>query len=423
MNIRSTKIYKFARRRYTDALRRYHRSFRNKKFDKPTIVFESFAGKFINDSPWEIYKQIKKRQPTWDLIWSINKDQIPKAKKLGLKYVQRRRPRWAKLFAMADARVVNTRLLGWFINPQFTYFFQTWHGTPLKHLALDMEKVKMPGTTRARYKGNFLRETEKWDALISANSYSTEIFKRAFDFKNTVLEIGYPRNDRLITDNNPGTIKEIKKRLNLPLDKKIILYAPTFRDDQNEGKGKYKFELPFNISKLERQFGKDIFLITRMHYLISDKLDFAGNAKFISDFSKYDDINDLFLVSDVLITDYSSVMFDYSLLKRPMIFYPYDFDQFVDSRDYYFEYSKMPGDIDTNQSELISSIQKNIKNGFKPSKKLDEFSKQFSNRNNGHSAELAANDIIKNTKILIRGHKQFLEDPNKYKEKHPRIIN
>ena len=121
-------------------------------------------------------------------------------------------------------------------------YIQTWHGTPLKKLALDLEAVFMAGEKDiSDYKRNFYNNAQTWDYLISQNSYSTEIFRRAFGFTKEILEIGYPRNDILFHKNNKEDIEKIKKELGLPLDKKIILYAPTWRDNEFHGNGRYKF--------------------------------------------------------------------------------------------------------------------------------------------------------------------------------------
>src|SRR5699024_3374408 len=116
--------------------------------------------------------------------------------------------------------------------PRKTIYVQTWHGTPLKRLAADMDEVHMPRTTTEQYKRNFINEAKRWDYLISPNAYSTEIFQRAFQFNKKTIESGYPRNDVLTNLNNSEAIDSLKQKMNLPLDKRIILYAPTWRDNE-----------------------------------------------------------------------------------------------------------------------------------------------------------------------------------------------
>lgn len=405
MDIRKTYLYRQFRIQGTRIFKKIHNRNKNRRNKQITVIFESFAGKKINDNPWAIYLELKKIKPDWNLIWSVNKNIVPEAKRLGVDYVIRRRPKWAKLYAMADGRVVNMRQISWFtysnpIDGNFKrYTLQTWHGTPLKRLGLDIENVAMPRTTTALYKGRFIREAEKWNALISPNKYSTEIFKRSFDFHGTILETGYPRNVELIENKNNSTrIDQLKEELGIPTDKKIILYAPTYRDDQNMGYGKYTFSMPFSIAKLQKQFGKDIFVITRMHYLISDQLDFSKKEKFIKDFSNHENINELFLVADALITDYSSVMFDYALLNRPIIFYPYDIDKYKDIRNFYFDYEKLPGPIVTTKDELYNEIEKTLKNKFKLSPNQIKWSKKYQVANDQKATVQVTNFFIKKVK-------------------------
>src|SRR5690606_9640361 len=130
-----------------------------------------------------------------------------------IKHVKRFSIKWLFLMARAEFWVTNSRLPLWIPKSNHTTYVQTWHGTPLKKLAADMEEVHMPGTDIIRYKNNFLKESSKWDYLISPNAYSTEIFKRAFKFNKTVVESGYPRNDFLFRANNKESIHKLKKQV------------------------------------------------------------------------------------------------------------------------------------------------------------------------------------------------------------------
>lgn len=400
---RDTKLFKSIKPYGNVALQQYHNRFVGRKFNQPTIVFESFAGKFINDSPYAIYLELKKQRPDWNLIWSVNKNQISTAKELNLKYVRRLRRKWAKTMAMADGWVSNSRMIGWLKKTDDTYYLQTWHGTPLKRLGLDIENVVMPGTTTARYRGSFLTEVEKWDGLISPNKYSTDIFKRAFDYKKEILEIGYPRNDALYQGHSQDEINQLKRKLGLPLDKKIILYTPTYRDEQNQGQGKYQFELPLNLEKLKAEFGDQIYFVFRMHYLISEKIKADQLIGFAKDLSKYQNINDLYLVSDALLTDYSSTMFDYAILKRPIILYFNDEDQYKQSRDFYIDKQDLPVKPVNNETGLINSINKLIGTDFQIDKKQLDFNKEFVIDTKGQSAKKAVNDILKHVEKIKNG--------------------
>src|SRR5690606_38460746 len=125
-------------------------------------------------------------------------------------------------FPRAKYWVNNVRLPGWMPKPAGTVYVQTWHGTPLKKLGIDIEEVHMPGTETSNYKANFLNESAKWNYLVSPNAYSTEIFTRAFGYKGQVIESGYPRND-LLAAPSETLASTIKKQLGIPDEKKVML--------------------------------------------------------------------------------------------------------------------------------------------------------------------------------------------------------
>lgn len=323
------------------------------------VIFESFFGKSYSDNPRAIYEYLKQHHPELTLYWSADRRHIDTFKKYNLKFATRFSIKWLFLMTRAKYWVVNSRMPLWIPKPKQTIYVQTWHGTPLKKLGVDIEHVHMPGTNTEKYKKNFLYEASKWDYLISPNRYSTEIFRRAFGFKKTIIESGYPRNDFLINHNNEGTITKLKQKSGLPLDKKVILYAPTWRDNQFYSKGKYKFDLQLNLQKLQSALGDSHIFLLRLHYLVAENLDLSNYENFVYDFSNHNDIRELYLMSDLLITDYSSVFFDYANLKRPMLFFVYDIENYRDHlRGFYFDFvNNAPGPLIKTTDELISKIQ------------------------------------------------------------------
>ncbi|MGP7818556.1 CDP-glycerol glycerophosphotransferase family protein [Niallia sp. 01092] len=326
---------------------------------KNTIVFESFLGKQYSCNPRAIYEYIQEHHPQYKLYWSVDKRFIQNFENRGIDIVPRFSVKWLFTMSRAQYWVSNSRLPLWIPKPKYTTYLQTWHGTPLKRLAADMDEVHMPGTNTEKYKKNFLMEASNWDYLISPNQYSSEIFARAFGFDKTMIESGYPRNDVLSNDNTKENLAALKEKFGLPLDKKVILYAPTWRDDQFYGKGKYKFDLELDLNKLREELGDDYIIVLRMHYLVAENLDLTPYSGFAYDFSNYEDIRELYLISDLLITDYSSVFFDYGNLRRPMIFYVYDIDSYRDKlRGFYFDFEKTaPGPLAKTTDEVIDYIR------------------------------------------------------------------
>ena len=152
-----------------------------------------------------------------------------------------------------------------------------------------------------------------------------------------------------------------KKEIGVPLDKKVVLYAPTWRDDEFYSRGKYKFTLQLNLEKMKEELGDDYIVLLRMHYFIASQMDISEFEGFAYDFSNYDDIAELYLVSDILITDYSSVFFDYANLKRPILYYTYDLEKYRDTlRGFYIDIeTEVPGPLLRSTDEVIDAI-KNI---------------------------------------------------------------
>ena len=291
--------------------------------------------------------------------------------------------------------VTNSRMPLWIPKPKNTVYLQTWHGTPLKKLANDMKEVLMPGTTTEQYKHNFYTESRNWDYLISPNRYSTEIFKQAFQFDKEIIESGYPRNDIFYKQDRDQIAREFKKKHKLPKDKKIILYAPTWRDNQYYQVGKYKFELQLDLNKLKKELGNEYIIILRMHYLVAENFELGEFKGFAFDFSRHEDIQELYLISDLLITDYSSVFFDYANLKRPMIFFTYDLDEYKeDIRGFYFNFEeKAPGPLVETTDEVIYAI-KNIGKDQISTEKFNEFYQRFCYLEDGHAAERVVKEVI-----------------------------
>lgn len=368
----------------------------HRPYDQPTLIFESFGGRQVSDSPYAIYQLFKQLYPGFTFIWSIDRSQKKLCKENGIPFIIRRTSKWVRTLEKSSFWISNARFPSWIKKPNYVTYIQTWHGTPLKKLGLDIENVSMPGTTTTKYHANFVREANRWDALVSPNDYSTRIFRSAFGFNNQILKVGYPRNDELINSTRED-VTALKQELGIPLDKKVVLYAPTYRDNQFAEKGKYTFELPFSLDEFRDQYGTDAVLVLRMHYLISNALDISGYEGVVFDFSNHPNISDLYLISDMLITDYSSVFFDFAYLKRPILFYPYDYHMYKDElRGFYLDYEKdLPGEIAHNESQLLTMIGDKLKTpDMSDDQKFMDFYQRFCSIDDGLSSLKIVNYVV-----------------------------
>ncbi|KYD15910.1 CDP-glycerol:poly(glycerophosphate) glycerophosphotransferase [Caldibacillus debilis] len=340
---------------------------------------------------------MKETHPNYHMFWSVDKGSVRFFQEKGIPYIKRFSLKWLIYMARAEYWITNSRMPLWLTKPKHTVYVQTWHGTPLKKLALDMNEVHMPGTNTEKYKKNFTKESAKWDFLLSPNAYSTEIFRRAFDFHKTIIESGYPRNDYLYNYKRED-VEKIKKQLNLPLDKKVILYAPTWRDNQFYQVGKYKFNLRLDLDLMKEKLGEEYILLLRMHYLVAESLDLSRYEGFAFDVSKVQDIRELYVISDMLITDYSSVFFDYANLKRPMLFYVYDIDEYRDVlRGFYFDIEKeAPGPLVYSTEEIIEKVNKLKNNDESINEAINRFYKKFCYLDDGEATKRVVDRIFLN---------------------------
>lgn len=369
----------------------YFKVFLKKPIIKDLVLCESFYGKSYAGNPKYIYEYLSENYPDkYKFVWIIDKkSEIPykhkKVKRFSIPY--------AYYIARSQYYIFNSRQPEWVRKRKGNIFLQTWHGTPLKRLVFDQDEV-MAATPL--YKAQVYKQSRAWDYLVSANYFSTEVFKKAFKFDNIILEYGYPRNDILHSQDKEERAMNIKKKLKIPIDKKTILYAPTWRDDEYYGKGKYKFQLKLDLQLLKEELGNEYIILLRTHYFIADSLDIKGLEDFAINLSKYDDISELYLISDILITDYSSVFFDYANLKRPMIFYTYDLDKYRDIlRGFYFDIEEeLPGPIVYTSDEVVNSIIniKEVSEGYKD--KYNLFYEKFCGLEDGCASRNIAKEVF-----------------------------
>ncbi|WP_051302052.1 CDP-glycerol glycerophosphotransferase family protein [Salibacterium aidingense] len=369
----------------------YKKVFLNTSIDKQLIIFESNLGRNYSGNPKAIYERMVERSldEEYTIVWIFEepeKYQLPGKAKV----IKRNSIPYFYYMARAGFWVMDCRQPRVFVKRKGTTYIQAWHGTPLKKLGLDLEAIHMAGSqSLKKYKNNVRKDTQRWDYLISQNRYSTKIFSRAFNFYNNILETGYPRNDALVRQDTEARVQEIKKKFHLPLDKKIILYAPTWRDNQYYSKGNYRFDMKLDLEFLQEELGDDYIFLLKMHYLVVNQLNAEAYPDFAYEAPSEADIQELFLAADILITDYSSVMFDYSVLQRPMIFFAYDLEEYRDSlRGFYFDYEKeVPGPIVRNNRELAEAVHHVTDNARACRQKYEAFLEKFNPLDDGRASD------------------------------------
>lgn len=331
------------------------------KTDPNLILFNGHGQKY-NDSPREIFLKLKDdlRYENFKYVWAVDdplKYSIERCEVIKMDTLQYF---MIALKAKYWVSCVNIER-GLNFKKKSTIYLNTWHGTPLKLIG-----NAVPG----RHDFNFA----SIDIFCCAGDYEREIYSKDFKVKNdSFLSSGLPRNDELynISDNLK---QEYKRQMGIPENKKVILYAPTWRDSSNKGK-KYVIAPPVDIELWEKKLASDYILILRTHSYTNTLLGIEFND-FVKDYSAYPNVNDLFIVADVLISDYSAAIFDYSILERPILCFGYDYEQYAVDRGFYFDLDReLPGGVLKTQEEVINKIL--AMDFAEESKKIKQFKQKY----------------------------------------------
>lgn len=344
----------------------------NCKTDPKLVVFEAFQGRSYSCSPKAIYEymlncpQFKDYSYVWIFRDLNSHGKFPQNTRL----VKFDSEESFHAYAKAGTWVTNSRLRDFYIPNKNQRYIQCWHGTPFKKIGCDVTAAGNATSTVQEIYNEYTDEAKRISFFISPSDFTTSKLISAFNLKslnkeNCIIQKGYPRNDSLF-NTNLKTVENFKKNLNIPPNKKIILYCPTFRDNQFSGSG-YTLEPTVDFNSLKENCGDDFVILFRAHYFIANSFDFTKYSNFVINVSNHDDINELYLISDILITDYSSVFFDYANLKRPILFYLYDFEEYKNNmRDFYFGTAMLPGPVTQTQENLeieLIKILNDIRNG------------------------------------------------------------
>lgn len=370
----------------------YVHLFYNKPVKQNYVMFESFLGRSYSDSPKYVYEYLQKNYPgQYKCVWVLrdkNKD-IPyahvKVKRFSIRY--------AYYLAVSKYFVFNMRQPVFMKVKKDQVFCETWHGIPIKRIMFDQEEVTGPDR---KYKETAYKQSRLWNYLVSPNYYCTDVFKSCFLFdEERIIETGYPRND-ILHEQNPEFVKMIKDRIGIPEGKKAILYAPTFRDNEFYELGQYKYTCALDFNYMKQMLGDEYVLLMRTHYLIADAVDTTGLEDFVINVCNYEDIAELYLVSDMMISDYSSVAFDYANLRRPMIYYTYDLEDYRDNlRGFYIDIEKeLPGPLVYTTQEVADAIKNIDQISEQYKERYDAFYDKYCHLEDGHSTERVVKQVF-----------------------------
>ncbi|HKB29248.1 MAG TPA: CDP-glycerol glycerophosphotransferase family protein [Streptosporangiaceae bacterium] len=321
---------------------------------RDAVVFMSWKGKQCADNPLGIAAELRNRGDDREHIWVVA-DPAVRAP-AGATVVLRGSHEYYEALARSRYLIANDDMPAHYRKRDGQIYLQTWHGTPLKRIGFDIDRPQF--VSGAAYLDHLATEVTHWDLLLSQNPFSTQTLRRAFRFDGEICEYGYPRNDVLSRPDAPQLAAAARRRLGLPEGKRVVLYAPTWRDNQFYAAGRYRFDLRVDLERAWKALGDDYMFLIRGHHHMADDVPDGVSSGFAMNVTRYPDISELFLVSDILVTDYSSVMFDYASTGRPMLFFTYDLDDYRDNlRGFYFDFEpEAPGPLLATSDEVIAAI-------------------------------------------------------------------
>jgi len=347
-------------------------------------VFDSHGGRQYSCNPRAVYEELRRRGTGLQCVWIARDGQVTVPD--GGRVVVRRSREHYELAARARFIVSNMLQPDWYRKPAGQLYLQTWHGTPLKRICLDVESPQF--ASGVAYHDRVRSDVANWDALLSENAFSTPIFRKAFGFDGDILEFGYPRNDVLRSPDAAERASRIRRQLGLPAGTRTVLYAPTWRDDANTRAGGYGFPQHLDLDAITQALGADHVTLVRGHHMIREALITGVTDSRIIDVTRYPDIADLFLITDVLITDYSSAMFDFAVTGRPMLFFTYDLERYRDKlRGFYFDFeAEAPGPLLRTSDGVIDALRNlaDINRSYHAA--YDAFAARFCGLEDGHAA-------------------------------------
>lgn len=359
---------------------------------KGLTIFESHHGKQYSDSPRYIYEELVRQRPDMQKAWIMNNTRT-RFKDSNTVVIKRLSPKYFWMMARAQTWVLNQSAPYYLVRPKQTNYIQTWHGTPLKKMQHD---ANLSAGRDAGYLDRALRATSQWSTLLSPSPYATRAFRSAFKYKSEVAELGYPRNDVLVASDRGAKAALIKRSMSIRENKRVVLYAPTFRDDQFSNNGKFSFEVPFDFHRFAEKIPNDVLLLLRLHSQVARDLEIPSELQDrIRDVSKVDEIQELLLISDVLVTDYSSILFDAAILRRPIVLYAYDLDHYRDTlRGMYLNYeASVPGVVVRDEESFLAAIADALETPI-DIREREEFIRRFNPRDDGNASKRVVNELV-----------------------------
>ncbi len=357
-----------------------HKGLAKLPLDPELAVFSSLWDRPPSGNPLAIYEAMREHAPDLRGVWIVrpaDRHLVPD----GFEIVAPNTRRYLEVLARGTYFVNDVNFPTWWVKRPGQSHLQTQHGTPLKFMGLDLQKY--PTAAKGLHFGALMTRVDKWDFNLSSNSFSTEVWTRAFPSNYETLEYGYPRNDVLV-NSTAADCEAARARVGVPAGRRVFLYMPTHRD------GVSSLKLGLDLARVRARLDEPVTFLIRGHYFYdtSRTVQDMQAAGELLDMSSYPSVEDLYLASDVLITDYSSAQFDFANLGRPIIIHAHDWDDYRATRGTYFDITRdSPGQVTTTVAELVDAINTGAYDNSSAQTRLQRFRTTFCEFDDGRAAK------------------------------------
>ncbi|MFC9060421.1 CDP-glycerol glycerophosphotransferase family protein [Streptomyces sp. NPDC057074] len=364
----------------------FYRSQLRLPLDENLAVFSAYWGRSVSCNPAAIDAELGRLAPHVRRVWAVRPEAVKQVPE-GVECVRvGSREYWAAV-ARAKFLVNNVNFGDSVVKREGQVHVQTHHGTPLKTMGLDQQKY--PASTNMSFR-KLLQRCDRWDFSLSSNSFSSSVWERVYPCSYTSLETGYPRNDILLRA-TAEDVREARQELGLSEGTTAFLYTPTHREYQSG------FVPRLDLEQLAERLGPEVTVLVRGHYFYggSARLTELQSSGRIVDVSGHPSVERLYLAADALITDYSSAMFDYANLNRPIVIFADDWDTYSVVRGTYFDVLREgPGAVATTQEELSELLCSGEWRSDRAAEARARFRRRFCDFDDGRASERVVRHVF-----------------------------
>ncbi|MFG2359478.1 CDP-glycerol glycerophosphotransferase family protein [Streptomyces sp. NPDC048521] len=362
---------------------RYARDLR-RPLDPRLAVYCAYWGRGYACNPAAIHAKARELAPHIRSVFLVEADQAH-AMPEGVEYAVIGSRRYWEVLARATYLINNANFAEGVVKRPGSVHLQTQHGTPLKTMGVDQSTYPVVAAQSGSFT-KLLGRVDRWDFNLSANRHSTQMWERAFPGSYEHLEYGYPRNDVYYTA-TAEDVARVRRELGVPEGKTAVLYAPTHRDHHTG------FETGLDLEAFCEAAGEDVVVLLRAHYFY-DRGRPEGSGRII-DVTAHRSSEDVCLAADALVTDYSSIMFDYANLDRPIVVYADDWDVYRETRGVYFDLpAEPPGPVARTPEELAAVFRDGSYAGPEARALRAAFRERFCEFDDGRAAERVVRRVL-----------------------------